>query len=510
MAKRKIDFTLRDYWNQDSLLLYKEAVSRYPYCAPARLSFLLNLRALDDPDYERELSFTALAVPDRQRLQEEVRAAEQAAAVLRERGERRMRQVAARWAAASATTAALGRLMKTDGAAPAETADGVVMASDAVSAVAVTPESASASGREVDFKAVAANEPGLRMAADAAMADAAAVSGGALDDAASGAEGTASADWMEEYPSARSRSSRRNARRMARREAQKAAEREAAAAMRTAEAVGVAEAAQVAVGAVAESALEAAAAPRTISMLWAEVPAACEAPVAAPHEADAPRATPRHRPEAFNPWAEVFTAKHTISDWLQTGEATDAPDIPDVSDAGASAGSASAAVSDAASMRPAPARKPVSAGKKPAPARKPASAVKPAPAAKPEVEPVASVSVTSPSHTPSPASTPTPSPSPAPDYIDPNELIDRFLRKNDDHILIQVDETRDYSAFDPDRGSLREDWSMGSETLAQLYLKQGAPDKAIEIYRYLGLKFPEKKRYFAGLIRAAEDAKGRK
>lgn len=502
MAKRKIDFTLRDYWNQDSLLLYKEAVSRYPYCAPARLSFLLNLRALDDPDYERELSFTALAVPDRQRLQEEVRAAEQAAAVLRERGERRMRQVAARWAAASATTAALGRLMKTDGAAPAETADGVVMASDAVSAVAVTPapESASASGREVDFKAVAANEPGLRMAADAAMADAAAVSGGALDDAASGAEGTASADWMEEYPSARSRSSRRNARRMARREAQKAAEREAAAAMRTAEAVGVAEAAQVAVGAVAESALEAAAAPRTISMLWAEAPAA------APHVADAPRATPRHRPEAFNPWAEVFTAKHTISDWLQAGEATDAPDTPDVSDAGASAGSASAAGPDAASMRPVPARKPVSAGKKPAPARKPAPAVKPAPTAKPEVEPVASVSATK----PTPSQTPSPAPNPAPDYIDPNELIDRFLRKNDDHILIQVDETRDYSAFDPDRGSLREDWSMGSETLAQLYLKQGAPDKAIEIYRYLGLKFPEKKRYFAGLIRAAENTKGQK
>ncbi|MDE6105528.1 MAG: hypothetical protein K2F84_00345, partial [Bacteroidales bacterium] len=92
-------------------------------------------------------------------------------------------------------------------------------------------------------------------------------------------------------------------------------------------------------------------------------------------------------------------------------------------------------------------------------------------------------------------------------YIDPNELIDRFLRQNDDHILIQVDETRDYSTFDPDHSSLREDWSMGSETLAQLYLKQGAPDKAIEIYRYLSLKFPEKNRYFASLIRAAESAK---
>lgn len=460
MAKRKIDFTLRDYWNQDSLLLYKEAVSRYPYCAPARLSFLLNLKALDDPDYERELPFTALAVPDRQRLQEEVRAAEQAAAVLRERGERRMRQVAARWAAASATTAALGRLMKTEGAAPAETAEGVVMVSDGASAVAVAP------GREVDFKAVAANEPGLRPEAEIPAAD------------------ETAAAWVDaEYPSARSRSSRRNARRMARREAQKAAEREAAAAMRTAEAVGAAEAdqenqaasvAQTAVGAVAESALEAAAATRTISMLWAENPAAGEASASAPHAAEVPQAPSRHRPEVFNPWAEVFTAKHTISDWLQAEEATDAPDVPD---SGASAGSAAIAKPGAAdaSARPAPARKPAPAGKKPAAAPQPA-----------------------------------PAPKPVPGYIDPNELIDRFLRKNDDHILIQVDETRDYNAFDPDRGSLREDWSMGSETLAQLYLKQGAPDKAIEIYRYLGLKFPEKKRYFAGLIRAAENAKGRK
>ncbi|MDE6107038.1 MAG: hypothetical protein K2F84_08080, partial [Bacteroidales bacterium] len=124
MAKRKIDFTLRDYWNQDSLLLYKEAVSRYPYCAPARVSFLLNLKALDDPDYERELPFTALAVPDRQRLQEEVRAAEEAAAVARERGERRMRQATARWVAASATTAALGRLMSAHATAPVSEADG--------------------------------------------------------------------------------------------------------------------------------------------------------------------------------------------------------------------------------------------------------------------------------------------------------------------------------------------------------------------------------------------------
>lgn len=470
MAKRKIDFTLRDYWNQDSLLVYKEAVSRYPYCAPARLSFLLNLKALDDPDYERELAFTALAVPDRQRLQEEVRAAEQAAAVLRERGERRLRQAAARWAVASATAAVVrGRLMNAEAASAGDEGTGSVTVS------------AGMLGREVDFRAVAANEPTLlREMPSSAGAGADGQSGLSVAGVADEAGVAADVGMTEaEYPSARSRSSRRNARRLARREAQKAAEREAAAAMRTKEAACVAETAYDFENTEAEAGQEPAAASLTISMLWAEEPASVPHAAAVSHAAVAPRETVRRRAEVFNPWAEVFTAKHTISDWLQD-EAEDDTAAEAVENVSAPSASPASSVG-----RSAKTAKSVKTGTT-------AKTAKPAAKKKPQ------------------AAASRPQPGTVPGYIDPNELIDRFLRKNDDHILIQVDEERDYSAFDPDRGSLREDWSMGSETLAQLYLKQGAPDKAIEIYRYLSLKFPEKNRYFAGLIRAAEDAKGGK
>ena len=464
MAKRKIDFTLRDYWNQDSLLVYKEAVSRYPYCAPARVSFLLNLRALDDPDYERELSFTALAVPDRQRLQEEVRAAEQAAAVARERGERRMRQVADRWVAASATTAALGRLMSAHATAPASEADGTAPAGGGIGGPM---------DREVDFRAVAANEPVPAVAASTSDAGAA-LSAAAAETPA--AEGVAD---PEDEP-ARSRSARRNARRLTRQWERKTAEATALAAAEAAVAKVVAKAALAAKPEAApekpvavtpaEPEAEDPTVFQTISMQWAAEPDPAPVPEAKPAPAAPSKpvaaAPERRRKEVFNPWAEVFTAKHTISDWLQ------AEDEP------VAASAEPVATEDAVSPRrvtpkSAKSAKPAKTAAKSAasgPAKPKATAAKPA----------------------------------ASGYIDPNELIDRFLRHNDDHILIQVDESRDYSTFDPDHSSLREDWSMGSETLAQLYLKQGAPDKAIEIYRYLSLKFPEKNRYFASLIRTAE------
>lgn len=448
MAKRKIDFTLRDYWNQDSLLVYKEAVSRYPYCAPARVSFLLNLKALDDPDYERELPFTALAVPDRQRLQEEVRAVEEAAAVARERGERRMRQATARWVAASATTAALGRLMSAHATAPASEADGEVSAEGA---------GVPMQDREVDFRAVAANEP-------AAVVRAAASTEAVAAEETPAAASNPPMDRADEP--ARSRSARRNARRLVR---QWAMEHAASAAPGKAEAMAPAE---------PETAEETAAF-QTISSMWAAESESDPKPVA-------PAVSPqRPRKEAFNPWAEVFTAKHTISDWLQSEgeEPASTSAEPQATAAAVSPRRVTQKTAKSTKSTKSAAKtaaKPKATAKS---AAKPQTSAKPATAKKRASARAAS------------------------GYIDPNELIDRFLRQNDDHILIQVDETRDYSTFDPDRSSLREDWSMGSETLAQLYLKQGAPDKAIEIYRYLSLKFPEKNRYFASLIRAAESAK---
>ena len=87
----------------------------------------------------------------------------------------------------------------------------------------------------------------------------------------------------------------------------------------------------------------------------------------------------------------------------------------------------------------------------------------------------------------------------AKEQADANSIIDRFLNGGEHHI--KVDESFDYAAFDPDTGnSSHEDFSLGSETLAEMYLRNNAPRKAIAVYENLSLKFPEKNRYFANLI----------
>ncbi len=88
-----------------------------------------------------------------------------------------------------------------------------------------------------------------------------------------------------------------------------------------------------------------------------------------------------------------------------------------------------------------------------------------------------------------------------PRKTDANSIIDNFLNGNSRH-PVAIDDTFDYDAYDPDTGhSNREDFSFGSETLAQMYLENNAPGKAIAIYENLRLKFPEKSSYFANLIR---------
>lgn len=56
--------------------------------------------------------------------------------------------------------------------------------------------------------------------------------------------------------------------------------------------------------------------------------------------------------------------------------------------------------------------------------------------------------------------------------------------------------------------SVTDDGEIATEILAEIYLAQGLPDRAVEIYYKLSLKYPEKSAYFADLITGIQSEAG--
>ena len=86
--------------------------------------------------------------------------------------------------------------------------------------------------------------------------------------------------------------------------------------------------------------------------------------------------------------------------------------------------------------------------------------------------------------------------------ITSGDIIDKFLRAEARRI---VAEEGDVEAEITTEADLAEEDDMVSEELAEVYLAQGLKDMAIETYRKLSLRNPEKSIYFAEIISKIEN-----
>lgn len=83
------------------------------------------------------------------------------------------------------------------------------------------------------------------------------------------------------------------------------------------------------------------------------------------------------------------------------------------------------------------------------------------------------------------------------------ELIDDFLSAGNEKITLQLRNENEVETNTIQEDEAPEN-SFFTETLANIYIKQGKYDKALEIIRRLCLEYPNKNRYFADQIRFLE------
>ena len=91
-----------------------------------------------------------------------------------------------------------------------------------------------------------------------------------------------------------------------------------------------------------------------------------------------------------------------------------------------------------------------------------------------------------------------------PKKLSRKELIDKFIIENPS---ISRPKAEFYNPISVAQNSIIDQENIVSETLAKIYEKQGYLEKAMSIYEKLGLKYPEKSRYFAAQIERLEESK---
>ena len=90
-----------------------------------------------------------------------------------------------------------------------------------------------------------------------------------------------------------------------------------------------------------------------------------------------------------------------------------------------------------------------------------------------------------------------------PKKLSRKELIDKFILENPS---ISRPKAEFYNPISVAQNSIIDQENIVSETLAKIYEKQGYIEKAISIYEKLGLKYPEKSRYFAAQIERLQES----